>query len=99
MLASTLDSVGQSELPQGITEFSGTTSMRVIGIAGDEHQARVIPIGSGGNSRIVAVLHRSLADALAVFDRLRKTLFVLAALSLLFSIVAASRSRSTSPGR
>jgi diguanylate cyclase (GGDEF)-like protein len=87
VLASTLEPQGQNELQQGLTEFSSTASMRVIGIGGVEHQARVIPIGDDTDSRIVAVLHRSLADALAVFDRLRTTLFVLTGLSLLFSIV------------
>jgi diguanylate cyclase (GGDEF)-like protein len=88
VLASTLDPAGQIELQQGIAEFSHTTSMRVIDIGGVEHQARVIPIGDDtSDSRIVAVLDRSLADALAVFDRLRTTLFVLTGLSLLFSII------------
>ena len=47
----------------------------------------MIPLDDNDNARIVAVLHRSLGDALAAFERLRNTLFVLAALSLAMSIV------------
>ena len=59
----------------------------VMNIGGVEHQALVIPLDDNDDARIVAVLHRSLGDALAAFERLRNTLFVLAALSLVLSIV------------
>jgi diguanylate cyclase (GGDEF)-like protein len=84
VLASTLEPAGQGDLRRGMTDWLRGAAMQAISIGGVEHQARVIPIG---DTRIVAVLHRSLADALAAFDRLRATLFVLAALSVLFSIV------------
>jgi diguanylate cyclase len=87
VLASTLELAGQSDLQLVMSDWSRKPAMRVISIGGAEHQVRVIPIGDGSDTRIVAVLHRSLADALAVFDRLRTTLVVLAALSLLFSII------------
>jgi diguanylate cyclase len=94
VLASTLDAAGQSDLHLGMTDGTRKSTMRVISVGGVEHQARVIQIGDGSDTRIVAVLHRSLADALAVFDRLRTTLVVLAALSLLFSIIGSIVTKS-----
>ena len=58
-----------------------------MNIAGIDHQALVIPLDDKPDARIVAVLHRSLDDALAAFERLRNTLIVLAALSLVLSII------------
>ena len=58
-----------------------------MSLSGVDHQALVIPLDDLRDTRIVAVLHRSLAGALAAFERLRNTLIVLAGLSLLLSIV------------
>ena len=88
VLASTLEPAAQLSLSSGMPHWSRSTATHVVAIAGDEHQARVIPLGTNGDVRIVAVLHRSLAGALAAFDRLRNTLFGLAFVSLLISIVA-----------
>ena len=46
----------------------------VMNIGGVDHQALVIPLDDNDSARIVAVLHRSLGDALAAFERLRNTL-------------------------
>jgi diguanylate cyclase (GGDEF)-like protein len=59
----------------------------VLDIGGVDHQALVIPLDDNHDARIVAVLHRSLGDALATFEKLRYTLIVLALLSLALSIV------------
>ena len=74
VLASTLDPAAQRSLSSGMPHWSRSTATHVVAISGDEHQARVIPLGTNGDVRIVAVLHRSLAGALAAFDRLRNTL-------------------------
>ena len=87
MLASTLDEHAQQSLLSHMPSRSATVSRLVMNIAGVDHQALVIPLDDNENGRIVAVLHRSLGDALAAFERLRNTLIVLAALSLLLSII------------
>jgi diguanylate cyclase (GGDEF)-like protein len=51
--------------------------------------SRRIEMSSLGNSKVVAVLSRSLADARAPFDRLTNVLFLIAAVSLVGSACAA----------
>jgi diguanylate cyclase (GGDEF)-like protein len=84
VLASTLNERAQQSLLAHMPSPADSVTRMVIGIAGVDHQALVIPLDDG---RIVVVLHRSLGDALAAFERLRNTLFLLAALSLALSIV------------
>jgi diguanylate cyclase (GGDEF)-like protein len=90
MLASTLDEFSQRDLLDLMPAHSNGASHLVMNIDGVDHQALVIPLNDHREglqgTRIVAVLHRSLGDALAAFERLRNTLFVLAALSLVLSI-------------
>jgi diguanylate cyclase (GGDEF)-like protein len=86
VLASTLTEREQQALLDLMPTRSDTVSRLIMSIAGVDHQALVIPLDDNANGRIVAVLHRSLGDALAAFERLRNTLFVLAALSLVLSI-------------
>jgi diguanylate cyclase (GGDEF)-like protein len=87
VLASTLNAVEQKSLLGGMPARSDKVSKLVLNISGVDHQALVIPLDENADARIVAVLHRSLDSALAAFERLRNTLIVLAALSLLLSIV------------
>jgi diguanylate cyclase (GGDEF)-like protein len=91
MLASTLDERAQLTLLDRMPERANATSHLVMSIAGVDHQALVIPLNAKDDgkdrARIVTVLHRSLGDALASFERLRNTLIVLAGLSLVLSIV------------
>jgi len=91
MLASTLDEFSQQELLNLMPARSNAASPLVMNIDAVDHQALVIPLNDNGRdgegARIVAVLHRSLGDALAAFERLRNTLILLAALSLVLSIV------------
>jgi diguanylate cyclase (GGDEF)-like protein len=87
ILASTL-SVGEQEaLLPALPVRAAATQRLVINLSGVDHQALVIPLDENDNARIVAVLHRSLGSALAAFERLRNTLIVLAALSIVLSIV------------
>jgi diguanylate cyclase (GGDEF)-like protein len=87
-LASTLSTAGADQLRKAMPSWREVTTTHALSINGEDNQARLIPLGSGGTTRIVAVLHRSLASALAAFERLRNTLTALAILSLLISIVA-----------
>jgi diguanylate cyclase (GGDEF)-like protein len=87
VLASTLDADQQRSLLAAMPQRSDEVSRRVMNIGAVDHQALVIPLANTTEARIVAVLHRSLADALAAFGRLRNTLIVLAVLSLVLSIV------------
>jgi len=87
VLASTLDTGQQRSLLTHLPADPAASARLDMDIAGAEHQALVIPLDDNGSARIVAVLHRSLAGALAAFERLRFTLIVLALLSLALSIV------------
>jgi HAMP domain-containing protein len=51
--------------------------------------SRRIEISKWGNAEVVAVLSRSLSDARAPFDRLTRVLFLIAAISLVASALAA----------
>jgi diguanylate cyclase (GGDEF)-like protein len=87
VLASTLDVAHQQSLVAGMPHRSDEVARLVVNIGGVDNQALVIPLADTDQARIVAVLHRSLASALAAFERLRNTLIVLAALSLVMSII------------
>jgi diguanylate cyclase (GGDEF)-like protein len=87
VLASTLKESEQKSLLAHMPSRSNSVTRLVMNIGGVDHQALVIPLDDNDNARIVAVLHRSLGDALAAFERLRNTLFVLAGFSLAMSIV------------
>ena len=87
VLASTLTPEQQRALQARMPPRSDAVSRLVLDIVGVDHQALVIPLDADANAGIVAVLHRSLGGALAAFERLRYTLFVLALLSLALSIV------------
>jgi diguanylate cyclase (GGDEF)-like protein len=87
VLASTLALREQVSLLANMPSRSNSATRLVMKIGGVDHQALVIPLDENAQSRIVAVLHRSLGDAMATFERLRNTLFILAALSLTMSIL------------
>ncbi len=87
VLASTLDPGGQRALLGGMPQRSDAVTRLVLQLPGGDHQALVIPVDDNDNARIVAVLHRSLDSALAAYERLRRTLIVLALLSLALSIL------------
>ena len=91
VLASTVGKNQQDGLLLTLLDRPQSAATRIVTVDHTDYQARVIPLGRSAAPddahRIVAVLDRSLAGALAAFDRLRNTLFVLAALSLLFSII------------
>ena len=93
-LASTVDNASEADLLRSMPGHAVNNSSSLAGtLSGDVHQIRLVPLSGGHDVQIVAVLHRSLAEALATFGRLRKTLSMLAfaslALSILGSIVIA----------
>jgi diguanylate cyclase (GGDEF)-like protein len=87
VLASTLDARAQRTLLAAMPTRPDSAARVAMRIGGVDHQARVIALDDDRDVRIVAVLHRSLEDALATFERLRTTLFVLAVISVALSIV------------
>jgi diguanylate cyclase (GGDEF)-like protein len=87
-LASTLDGAGVNDLRGQLPLLAIPFSTHLIHIDGTDHQARLISLMTTGDRRIVAVLHRSLSEAFAVFDRMRTSLIALAIISLIVSIAA-----------
>ena len=87
VLASTLDLREQQALLADMPWGASSATRPIMDIGGVEHQALVIPLDDNDHARIVAVLHRSLGDAMASSERLRNMLFILAAISLAMSIL------------
>jgi diguanylate cyclase (GGDEF)-like protein len=87
VLASTLTAGHRDALVARLRE--GPSISRVHADLGgdDEYQSRVIALVAAGGTHVVAVLQRSVRDALARFDNLRLLLMGLAALSLAASMV------------
>ena len=85
-LGSTLDGAGVNDLRGQLPLLAIPFSTHSIRIDGTDHQGRLISLMTTGNRRIVAVLHRSLSEAFAVFDRMRTTLIALAIMSLIVTI-------------
>jgi diguanylate cyclase (GGDEF)-like protein len=85
VLASTLGSEGSS-LATALPALPAATDVHRIGEKTDEQQIRVITLDHFGDNTLVAVLQRSVAQAIASFDNLRQTLIALGALSLLLSV-------------
>ncbi len=87
LLVSTLGVQDQPQLLAGMPPHSNGATRLVMKINDVDHQALVIPLGADSGEHVVAVLHRSLADALAAIGGLRNTLIVLAVASLLLSLI------------
>ena len=88
VLASTLPTGSRQTLVARLRDPPPRSSSRDDAIADDgEFQSRVITLASDGGARIVAVLQRSVRDALLRFDHLRVLLIGLAALSLAASMI------------
>ena len=87
VLASTLDLREQQSLLADMPWGASSALRQIMNIGGVDHQALVIPLDDNEHARIVAVLHRSLGDAMASSERLRNMLFILAAISLAMSIL------------
>jgi diguanylate cyclase (GGDEF)-like protein len=89
VLASTLGGQDAS-LTSALPDLPAAKEIHRIGDADHEQQIRVIPLDHYGDRALVAVLQRSVAEAIAAFDRLRQTLIGLGIMSLIVSIVGSA---------
>jgi len=85
-LASTLPGTERQLLLDHMAKWPADAETDIVRAGGDDLQARMITLDRVGGGRVVAILDRSLANALASFEKLRATLITLAAASLLVSI-------------
>jgi diguanylate cyclase (GGDEF)-like protein len=88
-LASTIDPASETDLVNDMPPKPVVTSFvsKTANLAGVAHQIRVVALSDGPKLHVVAVLHRSLTEALSAFARLRNTLSILALTSLGLSIL------------
>lgn len=87
VLASTVDVEARKQLQAALDSTGTPVSIRELGEGEAEQQLRVIPIEQHGQKAVVAVLQRSVAEAMRSFERLRRTLLGLAVLSLALTVV------------
>ncbi|MBB6093774.1 diguanylate cyclase (GGDEF)-like protein [Povalibacter uvarum] len=86
VLASTLDAQDVSQTEQ-LPALPEAAHVHLIGTDNAEQQVRVIALDHLGDTNLAAVLQRSVAEAVAAFDRLSNTLLALGVATLLLSIV------------
>src|SRR4051812_7295602 len=84
-LASTLDK-RDAALTATLPGLPAAEQVRHIGESENEQQIRVISLDHYGEAALIAVLQRSVREAIATFDNLRHTLIGLGIVSLLLSI-------------
>lgn len=88
VLASTLDASTRGALVQGLADAVRPAELqRLDEGTPDEQQLRVMALSQHGEVTVAAVLQRSVAEAMSAFDKLRQTLVVLAAVSLVLIVV------------
>ena len=88
VFATTLPADLSRLLPDAIAGRSGIAEHIVsVPLGDDDYQTRLVRLQQQDNTMIVAVLQRSLKDALAAFNRLGETLLVLLLISLAISVV------------
>lgn len=86
VLATTLSDDTREQLLGELPDLPVALETKRIGSGALEQQLRVIELHQQGGSEVVAVLQRSVATAIAAFDKLRVTLVSLAGFSLLLSV-------------
>ncbi|MBL8270488.1 putative bifunctional diguanylate cyclase/phosphodiesterase [Steroidobacter sp.] len=86
VLASTLDAQ-RAALTAGLPTLPQAANVHLIGEGEEQQQVRVIALDHLGNPQLVAVLQRSVAEAVAAFEQLGNTLLALGAATLLLSII------------
>ncbi|HEU4653661.1 MAG TPA: EAL domain-containing protein [Steroidobacteraceae bacterium] len=89
VLASTL-SAHDASFTADLPGLPSAREIHSIGAGEQEQQVRVIPLDHFGDRALVAVLQRSVAEAIAAFDRLRTTLIALGMMSLIASIIGSA---------
>ena len=85
VLASTLDD-SESSLLASLPPLPDAQNVHRVGKGEKEQQLRMFQLEHKGNKTLVAVLQRSVAQAIASFDNLGRTLITLGVMSLLLSI-------------
>jgi diguanylate cyclase len=91
LLASTLNRARSEELLQQQDALTRDDRVGRIGSGSNEEQFKVIQMQQQhGTTTVFAVLQRSVADATALFDRLRKTLLALGLGSVLLSLIGSA---------
>jgi diguanylate cyclase (GGDEF)-like protein len=86
VLATTLNDRTRQQLLGELPDLPAALEAKRVGSGESEQQLRVIELHQQGGPEVVAVLQRSVATAIAAFDKLRDTLVALAAFSLLLSV-------------
>jgi diguanylate cyclase (GGDEF)-like protein len=87
MLASTLPARDTTELAASLARNAPGLDTGMLGMSSGEQLVRLVSLGSDKGERIVAVLARPIASALAGFRALRETLVGLGILSLALSVL------------
>jgi diguanylate cyclase len=86
VLASTLDAE-EAALTTQLPALPQAAQVHLIGEGSGQQQVRVIALDHQGDVHLAAVLQRSVAQAVAAFDRLGNTLLALSAATLVLSII------------
>lgn len=87
-IAATIDSARENDLLHFMPARPVTSTVSsTVTLGSVAHEIRMVALSNKGDVQIAAVLHRSLAEALAAFARLRNTLSILAVTSLALSII------------
>lgn len=87
VLASTLPREDAAQLPASLANDAQDLSRGILEMRSGEQLIRLVPLSVGREGRIVAVLERPIASALASFRTLRATLVGLGILSLALSVL------------
>jgi diguanylate cyclase (GGDEF)-like protein len=89
VLATTLPDTEKNDLPPAMSVVVGDGSANtVVHLGSDDYVTRVSSLGSKDASIIVAVLQKSLQQALATLSKLQLTLLSLGVVSLLATVIA-----------
>jgi diguanylate cyclase len=86
VLASTLDAQ-QASVTAELPALPDAAQVHLIGAGETQQQVRLIVLDHFGDAHLVAVLQRSVAEAVAAFDRLGNTLLALGIATLVLSII------------
>ncbi len=88
-LVSTLPAALRAPLAEQLRNGAIETNAAVtLTLADQTYESRLVPLGTTDTDHVIAVLQRSLDEAMAPFSRLRTALFLLSVYSLLVSAVA-----------
>ena len=87
MHASTLPESLRSQLLPAIASSSNSENAQDIALAGEDFEARIAKIEIQGETQVVAILQRSLAETMKPFKRVSNAFLSLAIISLILSMI------------